>query len=181
MTKAALRREERERQAREGDGPYQDSPQDANSPDPDTITSAHTPATSIPSNIPHMEPPPPYDAPHQPRRSSPGSDRANLGRRQPKHEPDPGCLTFGPGESEGCMNYNSGWQDPSKVTGCMNYDSQDGCMNYRSAGGCLNYESSGGCLNYRSNDGCLNYEVESGDGCLNFKSNRGGCLQFNRR
>lgn len=167
-TKAALRRQERERQARGDPGQVtQRQPEtQERQPSHDEITQQPT------TTIPHMEPPPPYDAPHLPRRTR-GTHHCSRDGEDP-----PGCLNSGPGRAEGCLNYSSGRYGPEyKVHGCMNYDNQDGCMNYNSGyqgplktDGCMNYDSRDGCMNYRSEDGCMNYE--SAGGCMNYRSRK---------
>ncbi|KAK5309024.1 hypothetical protein LTR70_010669 [Exophiala xenobiotica] len=88
MTKAALRRQERERQAQQGTDqviPQQHETQQLS--EPSTYGATEQPL----ANIPHMEPPPPYDAPHPPRGAQGIQDR------NPNDEEHPGCLNFGPG------------------------------------------------------------------------------------
>ncbi len=175
MTKAALRRQERERQARHevNQTPHQQSETQGHQPDSDQITE------QLSTSIPHMEPPPPYDAPHLPRECQNTDDRCS------GDEDHPGCLNAGPGRAEGCLNYSSGRYGPDyKVSGCMNYDNHDGCMNYNSGergplttDGCMNYDSRDGCMNYRSEGGCMNYE--SRDGCMNYRSSKFDVLDRN--
>lgn len=119
MTKAALRRQEQERQA-------QQAAQTQMTERPAAVTTQRP-------DIPHMEPPPPYDAPHRPR--------SDGGTTTSTQDEDGGCLNFGPGRVTGLCNYNSGAVE--KVDGCLNYDSPDGCLNYKSQSGCLNYQSEG--------------------------------------
>lgn len=143
MTKAALRRQERERQLREQEQEQQEQrPVIAESSSGDS----NTPIAPAPQ-IPHMEPPPPYDAPHLPSGGNTTNTRPNGLTRRPSRS----CLSGGSGESSGCLNYNSGSRGSDyKVEGCLNYDSRDGCLNYKSEDGCLNYQSQDGCLNYQS-------------------------------
>lgn len=119
MTKAALRRQEQELRAQEATQVQMSERQDAITPQQ--------------PNIPHMEPPPPYDAPHRPQ-----SDASQNSSNQ---DEEGGCLNFGRGNVTGACNYNSG--AVPKVDGCLNYDSPDGCLNYKSISGCLNYKSEG--------------------------------------
>lgn len=158
MTKAALRRQERERQAREEEA-ARNAPEAASPSqqvgDRDAITEHPT------SPIPHMDPPPPYDAPHLPRTDSNQSTNSQTrnSRSRKSNNPDGGCLNAGPGKTSGCMNFNTGTKgDDFQVDGCMNFDSRNGCMNFESDQGCMNYQSSDGCMNYRSGGGCMNYE-----------------------
>jgi len=168
VTKAALRRQERERQAREAtDQTIHQQPGTQ-----DRQTNGDEIAEQPSRTIPHMEPPPPYDAPHVPRESQ------NTHDHRADDKEHPGCLNVGPGRAEGCLNYSSGRYGPEyKVYGCMNYDNQDGCMNYNSGAqgplrtdGCMNYDSRDGCMNYRSEDGCMNYESKGG--CMNYRSSK---------
>lgn len=171
MTKAALRRQERERQAQQGtDRLIQQQPEPHGLQDSSGYRITEQPRAIIP----HMEPPPPYDAPHL----SHGTQ--DVYERSPGDSEDSACLSFGPGESEGCLNYNSDERGQLKVQGCLNYDSSEGCCNYRSKDGCCNWESKDGCCLYRSSDGCMNWESDGG-GCLNFRSSKPGCCLFNRR
>lgn len=144
MTKAALRRQERERQLREQEQEEQQQPAMAESSSGGTST----PVAPAPQ-IPHMDPPPPYDAPHLPR----GRTTSNTDTSGSPRSPSAPCLSIGPGETAGCLNYNSGSRGSDyKVEGCLNYDSRDGCMNYKSEDGCLNYQSQDGCMNYQSRE-----------------------------
>lgn len=137
MTKASIRREEREREARaelEPQDPFVDTPQSSATPI-SILDQQPEPARTAAPNVPHMEPPPPYDEPH--RRSS-GSDRPLNSKKT--YEQD-SCLNMGPGESNGCMNVNMSLDDRHRVEGCMNYSSGwqgpgkiDGCMNIDSKG-----------------------------------------------
>ena len=131
MTKEALRREEREREARgdlEPQNPFADTPQSSATPQT-SILDYQPETTPTTSTFPHMEPPPPYDEPHR-RDSSP---RANQSKKS--YEQD-SCLNLGPGQSSGCMNINMSTDDRHRVEGCMNYSSgsegpgtMEGCMN----------------------------------------------------
>lgn len=86
MTKAALRRQEAERQAREESG-VQEMREAGDAIRPD-------------SSLPRMEPPPPYDAPHLPHRNQQSHDLGS--------EDESGCLNRGPGRVTGCLNVSTG-------------------------------------------------------------------------
>ena len=94
MTKAALRRQEREREAQEAAGLEVNTSAQQQQQGRDAITPQ-------PSGIPHMEPPPPYDAAHLSRSNS--SNSSNFHHRGTGQHNDPGCLTFGPGPTGGCL------------------------------------------------------------------------------
>lgn len=130
MTKAAIRRQEAERQARE----VAEAQQRAR----DTED-----AVRLQPSLPRMDPPPPYDEAHLPSHVR-DQQRAQNSRL----DEDSGCLNYD--SPKGCMNYKS-------EDGCLNYKSKGGCLNYKSEDGCLNYRSSEGCLNYYSDSGCLNW------------------------
>ena len=88
MTKAALRRQERERQAQQGiDRLIQQQPETHGVPDSSGYRITEQPRAVVP----HMEPPPPYDAPHL----SHGTQ--DVYERSPGDSEDSACLSFGPG------------------------------------------------------------------------------------
>ena len=88
MTKTALRRQERERQALEASQTPQSSQEGPNSAETQT-------------QIPTMEAPPPYDAPYRPTQRAERHGTAS----SPEHD---GCMNVGPGKASGCLNINTG-------------------------------------------------------------------------
>lgn len=119
MTKASLRRQ-REREEHEG------AESGAQRQTPEQLIEAPVQQ----SEIPRMEPPPPYDAPHLPPRF-----RNNQSSNHSKTDKDPGCWNSGPGEANGCLNHNSGSHGPDFVVeGCCNYDSSKFLLSHDSSG-----------------------------------------------
>jgi len=109
MTKASLRRQREQEESAAAE--VKDQPQTPSQP-------LNTPVQR--PDVPRMDSPPPYDAPHLPphfrNTQSPGQDQA---------DPGPGCWNSGSGKADGCMNYSSGNRGPDFVVdGCCNYDSR---------------------------------------------------------